>query len=297
MSIKEKILRMAAYYDAETIANSLRVPIETVEDILDGKAEITVQTEQFAQAQVLQVNTSRTAHRQKVIVVCRGKGGVGATAVAMHLGRQISERVSTLLIDLNIDNGGSDLTYYLNLPSYPHLGIAKNNLLEGIIQYQKDLNIIAPPMSKKELGGFTAEDVQKLIFQARQEFDAIIIDLPNRLDDITKEALSCANTLVMIMGAFRQEIFRLAHLSESYVTKDKYLVINNCALDANTAVEILQAHKSVVIPYDDELENSFENQQFLSKKSGFSMGVESLKELIYEEIPKKGGLKGWLTRW
>lgn len=295
MDLKEKIIRMAAYYDAESIANSLRVSVETVEDILDGKAEIKVETEQFGQ--VLHVNTSRTAHRQKVIAICRGKGGVGATSVAMYLSRLTSEKISTLLIDLNVAEGGSDLTYYMNISPYPHLGIAKRNLMEGVIYYQKDLYIIAPPMTEKELGGFSVEDVQKLIARARQDFDAIIIDLPNRLDEITKEALSCANTLVMVMGAFRQEILRLVQLSEAFYTKNKYLVINNCSLDADCAAEILNAHKSVVIPYDAELEDTLEKQSVLPRKSSFSMGVESLKELIYEEPPKKEGLKGWLTRW
>lgn len=293
MDIREKIMRMAAYTDKETIAGSLQLPVETVEDILDGKADIQVRNEHYGQ--IIQVNSSRTAHRQKVIAICRAKGGVGATSIAIYLTRAISEKISTLLIDLNITQGGSDLTYYLNLPQYPHLGTAKKHIIEGIVNIQKDFYVIQPPQNRAELGCFTSEDVKNLILQARQEFDAVVIDLPNRDDDITREAIKCANTVVFIMGAFRQEAMRLIPLAKEFYNKTRYLVINNCILDEGVAQELLQVHQSVTIPYDEELEESLERQVFLPKKSLFVARVEILKDIIYEE-PKVRGIKSWLQR-
>lgn len=297
MSLKEKVMRMAAFADKEAIASSLQIPMETVEDILDGKADIQVKTNE-RYGHIIQVNSSRTAHRQKVIAICRAKGGVGATATAFYLARTISEKISTLLIDLNISEGGSDLTYYLKLPQYPHLGTAKRNIIEGIINIQKDFYAIPPPLNKDELGCFNGEDVKSLILQARQEFDAVVIDLPNRDDDITREAIKCSNTVVFIMGAFRQEILRLIPWSKEFYNKTRYLVISNCMLDESDereAQELLQVQQSVTIPYDQDLEESLESQVFLPKKSPFVEGVEKLKDTIYEES-KAGGIKSWLQR-
>ncbi len=289
---------MAAYCDSETISSALRLPVETVQDILDGKADVSMIGSQAYShyAPIIQVNSTRTAHRQKVIAFCRAKGGVGTTAMAIHLAGLISESTSTLLIDLNVAEGGSDMAFYLNLPQYPHLGLAKDNLLESIIQVQKDLFVIHPPARLRELNGdLTARDIQDIITKARQEFDAIVIDLPHQDNEATREAIRSANTLVFIVTAFRQEILRVVNLSGSYFNKKQFVVVNNCDMDNNVVLDLLQAKDIISIPYDDKLEAAIEMQSMLPHKSVLVTGMVKLKEMIYKEQLQKG-VKGWIKR-
>ncbi len=113
-----KIKNMSEYLDEDAIAAALRVPAETVHDILAGRASMS-RSESEHQT-VLQVQ-SNPVYRQRIISVWRGRGGVGCTSVALHLAYVLEQKMSVLLADLGAVAAGSDMGYYLRTSEYPNI--------------------------------------------------------------------------------------------------------------------------------------------------------------------------------
>jgi len=292
--IREQVLKMSEFLNPEAIARGLRIPVQTVEDILRGDAEINV-TEPIGNYQVpqIEVHSSRTAFRQKVIAVWRGKGGVGCTAIAMHLAYLLKDTMNVLLLDLNLARGGSDLAYYMEIPAYPHLGLVQNiGVLNSLINYDKNFYVLIPPQQPDEFK--SVEDVSELIAICRQEFDAIVIDLPNEETETVRDAVKCSTTLVMVMGAFRREVFRAVERVQLFPNKDVIIVANNCKMDTHSLKKVFNTKKVVSIPYDPDIDNVLEDRIFARAKSPFLKGIGELQKLIFQEERKKlFGKVGW----
>lgn len=287
MDLKERIKKMASYLDNEAIASALKIPVETVNDILAGKADI----KEDPAAPVLptiQVNSVKTAYRQRVIAVWRAKGGVGCTAIAVYLAFVLKDLMRVLLIDFNVAEGGSDLSYYMDLPEYPTMDLVRDNLDAAVIQIEKMLYVLQAPRQKRETF-LSREFVSAVMTMAKQDYDAVIVDLPNMEDEVTKEAVRYANTLVMVTGGSYQELVRLALRAAEFSQKDIVLLANRCQVDKKV-LESLGLNQVVYIPEDRELAGVMNNHAVPRKGSPFIKGIERLKEVLYEESRGRKGL-------
>lgn len=287
MDLKERVEKMAAYLDAEAIASALKIPVETVNDILTGKAEI----KDMPAAPVIptiQVNSVKTAYRQRIIAIWRAKGGVGCTAVALYLAYILKDLMRVLLIDFNLVEGGSDLSYYLELPDYPHLGVVKNNLYDALIQVEETFYVLQAPQRSADIA-VTKDTVDMVMNLARQDFDAVIVDLPNREDEVIQEAVACANILAIVTAGGYQELVRVALRVADFKQKDVILVANRCSVD-DKILASLGFSQSVVIPEDGGLAKALENHAVPRRGSPFMKGLEDLKEILYQGNKAKGGI-------
>ncbi|OPY63684.1 MAG: Sporulation initiation inhibitor protein Soj [Pelotomaculum sp. PtaU1.Bin065] len=206
--INEKIKRMSEYLDNESIARALGVKVELVNGILSG--EVTkIESKMDSTAGVSKsapVKYVRAAYRQRVISVVRMKGGVGATMLTANLARYLSEQNKVLMIDLctteNYDSGirtrkvSSDL-----LDVFEMEFIIANNNPEAL---EIDTNLHYIPVLSSE--------VKELLYTARQEYDQIIIDLPN-ITRFETDALEASTTLLIIYSGQYSEAERLLELN------------------------------------------------------------------------------------
>lgn len=284
MDLKDRVKRMAAYLDNEAIAAALKIPVETVVDILSGKADISEIPAQVSQP-AIQVTSVRTAYRQRVIAVWRARGGVGCTAIAIHLAYMLKDMMRVLLIDLNTAGGGSDLCYYLDLPEYPHMCSMKDGLADTVIEVENMLHVLQPPRRLSE-GEVTRELVAQVLTYARRDYDAVVIDLPNREDAVTREAVQNANTLVMVTGGGYQELVRLALLIADFRQKDVVLVANRCKVDAEVQ-KTLGVGTVVFIPEERDLARAMEERTFVRRGSALIKSLEELKAKLYEVRQEK----------
>ncbi len=287
--LESRIKKMAEYLDAEAIAAALKLPVETVCDILDGKAEIeTVPAGKPAAPAVVQVNSARVAFRQRVIAVWRAKGGVGCTAVALYLAWLLKDMLRVLLIDLNLDAGGSDLSYYLGLPEYPHLGGAGYGLETSLINVQDGFYVLQAPRRADEIK-IRKGMITGIINAARPAFDVIIMDLPNNMEEHVIEAVSNATTMVFVTTGGEQELLRIALKIVEFNKEENLLVANGSKIGAGAAREI-GADKVVSIPWDGSLQKVLERNGHPQKGSPFMEGVEALRDILYERTGQKGGI-------
>ena len=286
--LEERIKKMSEFLNEEAIAQAFNIPVETVVTILSGKARVTC--ERGLEEKVLHVQS--VAHRQKVIGVWRGKGGVGCTAVAMCLAQEISNLMNVLLIDLCLAEGGSDLTHYMNLPETDrHVAQKCVSLNKLAVNAGHNLHVIQVPVVTEE------SYVLELIAKARQEYDAVVLDLPNDEGKTVKEAVTACNTLVMIIGALRQEIVRIHKRTAHFQNKDRFAVVSDCDLEEELVKQCVGTEAVVTIPHDDDLDRALEEQRFPVNKFPFMEGVKELMNLIYSQVTghkaKRRSFKLW----
>jgi MinD-like ATPase involved in chromosome partitioning or flagellar assembly len=286
--LTRKIRQMSEYLDDNAIAAALRIPLETVREIIQDHVNI-VETDAGKET-ILQITTN-PVYRQRVISVWRGRGGAGCSSIAIHLAYLLEQMMSVLLVDLSASNTGSDLGYYLRLPEYPNLEALSlsGQLSSAVIQAESNLWVLLPPTS----GIIDSASVAQLATEARKDFDAVIFDLPNTDDEFVLKAVAYSNALVMVTnGLFREMNRSLARKNCSQ--KEAVLVANGYACDRNTRKDYA---KVVEIPEDNYLQARMERGVFHKKGSPLTTGAEKIRDMLFEMRPPGEGCLGKIKQY
>lgn len=170
--------------------------------------------------------------KQKIIAVTKAKGGVGGTIISIFLGLLFKE-LKTLLIDLNFNEGGSDIGYYLDIPKTPNItvfteGYDKDAFYSSILNIIDNLDVIQSPSTYIQSKEIDLKDIYSLTDIARKKYDLIIFDLPNYIDEFYLGIIDLADLLVMVSDCTTGSIGRLLNLNSKYVFDEleKILIIN-----------------------------------------------------------------------
>lgn len=284
MDLGNKVYEMSKYLDNEAIARALKITPEAVQDILDGKAEIQEEAPTGG-GPVIHIGSVKTAYRQKVIAVYRAKGGVGATVIAIGLASLLSKEIRVLLVDFNLAEGGGDLSWYLNLPDYPHMGASRTDLEDCVVKLEPGFHVLqAPPHVTEE-----KERVGQILNLAKQDYDMIIIDLPNQTDGFVAEVLGQSTTIVAVTSGLELELGRLAAALSRFQRKDIIVVANQW--DLPSEAEGLFAGRTILkVEQDNTLLSVFKKCDLPREKSVFLQGVAKIRDAVFER-QKKGLLQ------
>lgn len=278
-----KIKELSKLLNEEAIAEAFNLTPEAVRDIIEGKAEVEKIERPQGSGTIIQVSSVKTAYRQKVISVCRSKGGVGCTLVALGLTYLLSRELRSLLIDLSfpwgkgLPWGPGDLSCYLGLPEYPHMGIFRGVLEECVIELEPNFHVLQPPHERvDDLPG-----AGQLIGLARQDYDAVVLDLPNSCGNQVEEALRHSTTLVMVTTGLESELVRLAALAGRFRHKELFIVANMCELppeaeEAFTGVRVFHLER------DGTLLRTLLGGDLPEMKSPFMCGLSRVKDALFE---------------
>lgn len=170
--------------------------------------------------------------KQKIIAVAKAKGGVGGTIISIFLGL-LFKKLKTLLIDLNFNEGGSDICYYLDIPKTPNLtvfteGYDNNSFYNSILNINGNLSVIQSPLTYIQSKKIDLKDIYNLTEIARKKYDIIIFDLPNYINEFYLGIIDLADLLIMVSDCTSGSIGRLLGINEKYVYNEleKILVIN-----------------------------------------------------------------------
>ena len=234
-----------------------------------------------------QINNPQFIHQQ-VIAINRVKGGVGATTLAIALASYLnSNNIKTCLMDLNFLDGGSDLSYYLDLPLLPHWSAFKNNpTKEGFQEALESFNgigIIQSPPATHLVSDLTSDLICKAINYAKKQYTIIILDLPNENNPIIKDVINqVATTSILVSGGNLSEMKRLEQLRQQIEVDNEILVLNNCTDKLKSKFKnFLEIENIISIPEDPEVLNNLEKRKFVfSKESNFNNGLSELVNKI-----------------
>lgn len=160
--------------------------------------------------------------RQEIISVWSVKGGAGKTSVVKRLTEIFDKNIKILVIDFNFQDGGSDLSFLLDLPVIPHIGIylkekTKESFFKNLINYSENISILQAPPKLSFVKSMTAGDVEGIIKFARTAFDVIIFDLPNRTDEIVNTVLENSTRKIIVSSGLISEARRIKELDEDFL--------------------------------------------------------------------------------
>ena len=281
MDLAQKVRQMSEYLDDEAIARALKITPESVRDIMEGRAEIIRQGASEQNAPVIHVSSVKTAYRQKIISVMRAKGGVGCSVIALGLAYMLSREIKVLLVDLNLAPGGGDLSYYLNLQEYPHMGVLKDNLHPCVISIEPQFDVLQAPQSITE-----KIKVESIINLARQDYDAVVMDLPNQSDEeVVGKALQISNTLIAVTSGMEMELVRLATTLRDLHHKDIVVAANKNPVRQEIQ-EIFTDHAIIKVENDNALTRALEKCDLPGEKSPFMRGMKEIMDVLFDRQQK-----------
>ncbi|MGI1691672.1 AAA family ATPase [Thermoanaerobacter uzonensis] len=161
--------------------------------------------------------------KQEVIVVYSFKGGVGKTTFVKTLLESLDKDIKVLVVDLNFRDGGSDLSFMLDLPVLPHIGMwlkerTKESFFENLIEYSSNVYVLQAPPKVSLVRDIRGSDVDAIVKFARSKFDVIIFDLPDEFNEIVKSALDNATKIVVLSKGTEGEFARMKELPYEFLT-------------------------------------------------------------------------------
>lgn len=197
---------VAAVHDL-TISATRRLMRSAIADVLP----IPFSLEELGQAiesgreRITQARTGDGPARMAHIVAFQGAlGGIGTSMIATQAAQLWAKDRSVLLIDMDLQRGNAAL--YLNLK--PRLTISDlieaDERLDGEFlkmvseRHQSGLSVVAAPADMNPLDSLTPDFIDRLMDQAAQQFDMVVLDMPGIWMDWTAAALQKADIIALV---------------------------------------------------------------------------------------------------
>lgn len=160
--------------------------------------------------------------KQKIIAVWSVKGGAGKTTTVKRIAELFNKNIKVLIIDLNFQDGGSDLSYMLELPVIPHIGMwfkekTEQGFLNALIQYKSNIFILQAPPKRNLVPHIDKQDIETLIKYARKNFDVIIFDLPNEYSKVVESVFENATKRIIVSTGLISEAKRIKELNGDFI--------------------------------------------------------------------------------
>ncbi|HHW56758.1 MAG TPA: AAA family ATPase [Clostridia bacterium] len=161
--------------------------------------------------------------KQEVIAVYSFKGGVGKTTLVKNLLESLDKNIKVLVVDLNFQDGGSDLSFMLDLPVLPHIGMwlkerTKESFFENLIEYSSNVSILQAPPKVSLVRDIKESDVDAIVKFARSKFDIIIFDLSDEFNEIVVAALDNATKIIVLSKGTEGEFGRMKEFPYEFLT-------------------------------------------------------------------------------
>jgi pilus assembly protein CpaE len=190
-------------------------------------------------AHVMKERQSRTAGACRVISVFSPKGGVGKTTIAFNLAVALGQLgVSTALIDGSLQYG--DLRSLLKVPNdvpsildLPTDRVQESDVRDVMWRDPTGIDILLAPPRIEMAEMVTVRDVEKTISILRRLYEAVVIDTPTSLSEITLGFLDVSDVILSIVTYDSTTIHNTIAVAEAFAsigyTHDKVHYLTNRA--------------------------------------------------------------------
>lgn len=205
---------------------------------------------------------------QQVISFYSVQGGTGKTSLVFNLAWYLKniDNVRILLVDLNFSEGPTDLQINLKLPLIPNLSLfmdsitdGSQSLLNSIVHLDGlSIDVLQPPLSICQSDKFNIDMLNHLIYLARNNYNFIIADIPNKYDNICLEMLNLSTISFIIAQPDVSAFYRLNYLQKFLpVYQKKALILNKVFKNSRGIISELKSEVSLpVYEYIPFIKNS-----------------------------------------
>ncbi|NCI20805.1 hypothetical protein EJM73_06015 [Clostridium botulinum] len=160
----------------------------------------------------------------KTIIITSEKGGIGKTTYIYNLINSIS---NTLFIDLNFQEGGSDLSFMLNLPQNPNITtfLLEKNFNKSVLSISNDNLILQAPMYSNSIKYLD----KCFIANIKNSFQGnIFIDMPHlSINECYYDILNDSDVILIISAGSKSEVSRIVTKYKDLLDKVTILLTDN----------------------------------------------------------------------
>jgi pilus assembly protein CpaE len=203
-----------------------------------------------------------------VVAFAHGKGGVGATTLACNVAAALAaDGKSVVLLDLNLQFGNAamffDLRPRTTIVDFSRADITRvteDDFARYLADHKSGVRLLAAPPSPEEAELVSIAAVQQGVDLARGGRDAVVLDLPTKLDEITLAALDVTDMVCVVtaphLAALRSTSDTLAMLKRIGIADARILValVRTTAkgIDDAGVTNFLKRKADVVVPFAEK---------------------------------------------
>lgn len=206
----------------------------------------------------------------EVIVVTSGKGGVGKTTTTANIGVGLALLgYKVVLIDTDIGLRNLDVVMGLeNRIVYDLVDVVEGNcrIKQALIKDKRYNGLyLLPAAQTRDKSAVNEEQMKKLCFELKEEYDYIIIDCPAGIEQGFKNAISGADRAVVVttpeISAVR-DADRIIGLLEANEIRNPSLIVNRVRIEMvkkgdmlsiDDILDILAIDLLGVVPDDEDI--------------------------------------------
>ena len=302
------IIMLCAQHTSEYLINAMRVGVR---EVLPSPVTRVALEAALGRAE-LKLGLRSLKRTAQVIASIPCKGGSGATFLATNLGYQLSEEgKKVLLIDLNLQNGEALLTVHDHRATSDIAEVARNLsrldasfLSASTVQVTPNYEILAAPEDPAQSLQIKPEHLDAILNVAVNQYDFIILDVSNNIDDLTIKALDRAHHIYLVVQAllpYVRNTHRMMAIFRSlgYPQDKVELLVNRHTKNAEISVHDLGASSGInrirTIPNGyKEVSKAINLGMPLEMVSKTSLVNVALKELAESLLPKVEHIQGGL---
>jgi len=302
------IIMLCSQHTSEFLINAMRVGVREV--LPSPVTKVALEAALVRTESKLGLRGSQRTARVVALISC--KGGSGATFLATNLGYQLSrEDKKVLLIDLNLQYGEAVLTVHDHRATTDIADVARNLsrldasfLSASTVQVAPNYEILAAPEDAAQSLQIKPEHLDAILNLAINQYDFIILDVSNNLDDLTIKALDRAHNIFLVVQMLLPDVRNANRMMTIFrslgYTQDKIeLLVNRYMKNAEINLHDLAASSGInrmrTIPNGYKEVAKAINQgvplEMVSKSSAVNI---ALKELAESLLPKADQAQGGL---
>ena len=245
--------------------------------------------------------SEKSKKKGKIINIVGSKGGIGTTTVAVNFATSLLElqgpRKSVALIDMNLLFG--DIPLFLDIEAAFNWGEVARNisrldstyLMSILSKHASGLYFLPSPTQIEGVNLASSEIIQKLLHVMQKNFDYIVIDSGQSLDEVSLKVLELSDIVLVNAILSLPCLVNVKRLFETfrrlgYPADDKVRVVIN-RYHKNSLISLKEAEKGIEkrifwqIPNDYQTTISAINQgKTLAAVSGKADITQNIRELV-----------------
>ena len=285
----------ASHPKSEVIINAVRAGAREFLPKPISKDEFLKAIKKFIQWEIRRTNEEET--NGKIISVFGVKGGVGKTTIATNLAVTLAQTTSksVILLDLNLQLGNAAL--FLNMQTkYSIIDVAQNiedldpAILKDILpKHDSGVYLLGGSPRIEEAESLLGTHLDQIITLLRANFDYIIIDTNESLNEFSLKALDEADSILTVLTVDLPCIYNARRCLDIFkrmeYDQDKLLIVVN-RYNSNNGVALDQLQKSIDYPIFWKVPNEDYATVIGSINQGVPMSTISPRSKASQNIKK-----------